>query len=36
MLISFLLPVYNVSNYIDDCIQSIVNQNIMGRDAVYR
>lgn len=27
--ISFCLPVYNVANYIESCLYSIVNQNIM-------
>ena len=27
MLFSIIVPVYNVEKYIDECIQSIINQN---------
>lgn len=30
ILISFCLPIYNVVDFIDECLQSVVNQEIMG------
>lgn len=30
VLLSFLLPVYNVKDYLEDCIQSIVQQDLEG------
>lgn len=33
--ISFCLPVYNVKPYLDDCLQSIVNQNLENSNIAY-
>lgn len=30
ILISFCLPIYNVVDFIDECLQSVVNQEIIG------
>ena len=34
ILISFCLPIYNVVDFIDECLQSVVNQGIMGYEIV--
>lgn len=37
ILISFCLPIYNVVDFIDECLQSVVNQGNYGvRDRLFR